>query len=576
MKLNQILGLACGVLLTAGFASCSNDMNEAPVKDSMGSMLVRAPKAVAYSGTTFLDVANGRTYGTRAGATVTSETCQTTLIDRDKEAEIVEAYLPEKNENLALHPDLDADFLFYADKDLSLEFYPVYSQTSTKNDLGVFYWDAEGNYHTVIVWEEMTQWNIVQSEWKWNEESGQTVEIKSTKGIKINVPKGCTFGFFWKGNLNNETQPSETTYYSMSEKNTEVYCTDGNGNHIQPEQTSKIHAVTFQLEGKTYLGLEDWTDFDFQDWVFTCDQELTTVDASTFVPGQKPDPETPDVNIPDNLDPGFNVDPETPETPEVNIPDNLDPGFNVDPETPEIPDVNVPDDLDPGFSVTPETPVIREEVEINLSLDEKEDDNVRSSHLSIHVRTATDVEVFIPVPAQYYCEADDMAIVMQHELNHMAHGGPTEFTWTLKDSDLQVSLFVQYEEGGIRIWTDGITQEVIDWCYEKCQDGITFEVWNYFNDEEGHPLLSNEELRGYLDQATVTFLDKVPDYYINAFADPNGKYSDENPDGDDFHVTPVNPQDFDAPYEGSHYNNSEVNDIYKKHTAPNLPPVPVY
>ena len=76
--------------------------------------------------------------------------------------------------------------------------------------------------------------------------------------------------------------------------------------------------------------------------------------------------------------------------------------------------------------VTPDVPGIEHnhhnEVEVNLHADDN--NGTLESHLSIHVRYPGDVEVFIPVPKQYYCEADDMDIVMKHEPNHMTHGGP--------------------------------------------------------------------------------------------------------------------------------------------------------
>lgn len=201
-----------------------------------------------------------------------------------------------------------------------------------------------------------------------------------------------------------------------------------------------------------------------------------------------------------------------------------------------------------------------DEVEVNLALDKKNDD-LLESHLSMHVRSATDVEVFIPVPAQYYCAADDMAIVMDH-VENFVHGGPYSTQYEIGENI--VTLNVEFTDGGIRVWTEGITQDVIDYCWENFGDGVTFEVWNYFNDPEtGLPYISMEELKGYLDQATVRFIDKVPGQYVNAFGRENGKYSDGNPDGKDFHVTPKDQlSSFDAPYEGPHYNDSDNNDIY--------------
>lgn len=238
----------------------------------------------------------------------------------------------------------------------------------------------------------------------------------------------------------------------------------------------------------------------------------------------------------------------TPAYPKGTTPENNPGGILDDPEDPT---------LDPTTPDQPSTPELKNEVEVNLHADEKHGDYLES-HLSIHVRYATDVEIFIPVPKQYYCDKDDMEIVMKHELNHMVHGGPLELKYKLKDSDLEVMLYLSYEDEGIHIWTDGINQDVIDWCAEKCHgDGITFEVWNYFNEA-----LDLDGLKSYLDQATIKFLDEAPDYYVNAFADEDG-YKQEN----DCTVSIVDEQRAtfeDEAKEGHWKNGSAYNQIYEK------------
>lgn len=443
--------------------------------------------------------------GTRAGGEeVTWEPCKTGLIDREHEKEIIDEWLPEKNGNLK--EGLKEDFLFYAETNLSLEFYPVFSQTSTPNDLGLFYYDADGEYHEVIVWEDMNPWGLTETEWKWSEEKGSYSEVTS-KGIRINIPAGCEFGFFWKGHNNT----GETKYYSISDKNEEVNCTDGNGNPLVDGSTSKIHAVTFVLEGKTYLGLEDWTDFDFQDWVFTCDQVLKS----------KPE-----------------QDPENDE--------GEGKGDNGGDDDGEVDD---PQPATPGHSHD-------NEVEVNLAIDDK--GGYLDSHLSIHVRAAVDVEIFIPVPAGCYIQKDDMDI-----LGHFIHegfgtygGGELEKeTIRYQIGDSVVTLTVAFEAEGIRITTNGINEEVMKFCRAEFHDGITFEIWNYFNDE-----VTKEMLKGYLDQATIEFLDgEKPDYYINAFTEEGkGDY--------DCTVSIVDKQAdvYGDAVEGSHLNGSSVNEIYTR------------
>lgn len=215
----------------------------------------------------------------------------------------------------------------------------------------------------------------------------------------------------------------------------------------------------------------------------------------------------------------------------------------------------------PGKSVTvtppsedgPDTPVVTpsvfDAVEINLSAN----DSV-TSHLSIHVRAVTNVEVFIPIPAKYYCDVDDMAIVQKHLDDLMVHGGPKTTVYNVGGVD--VSLNIEFKPEGIRIWTEGINEEVISYCKENFKDGITFEVWNYFNGE-----LDREGLLELLNEATVTFTDKIPGYYINAFnkTDTNGKFQW------DATVTPTQEESFDSPDTGWYYNGSPYNEIYTKH-----------
>lgn len=214
------------------------------------------------------------------------------------------------------------------------------------------------------------------------------------------------------------------------------------------------------------------------------------------------------------------------------------------------------------------------EVEVNNHAEKKEDGTF-DSHLSIHVRHATDVEIFIPVPQQYYCEADDLLIAQIHDPNHSVHDGPYQATYVLEDKEdgpFTVTLNVEYRPDGIRIWTDGITQEVIDFCYKHYQDGLNFEVWTYFNEE-----LDFETLKDYLSQATIKFLDDEPDSYINAFEEENGA---SNPDDCEVRIVDEQSEDYDVPRQGEHLNGSHYNVIYDKKDGtpepPQKPQPPVY
>ena len=174
---------------------------------------------------------------------------------------------------------------------------------------------------------------------------------------------------------------------------------------------------------------------------------------------------------------------------------------------------NTPDPEDPyNNPKKPEYYENKAHVEVNLSVnDEKETGDYIATKLSIHVRDTTDVEVFIPVGADYYCPADDMYIVELHDSVYV-YNELTEKT-QIQVAGQTVTLTVKFENGGIRVTTDGVNAEVLKYCRENFGDGITFEVWNYYKDNT-----TRDELKPMLDASTIKFLDNEPDYYINAFA----------------------------------------------------------
>lgn len=218
------------------------------------------------------------------------------------------------------------------------------------------------------------------------------------------------------------------------------------------------------------------------------------------------------------------------------------------PEQPENPDVVIPE----------KTP---EHVEVNLAVEDHND--WLSTHLSIHVRANTNVEIFIPIDSKYICEPDDLAIVNKHLDNEMLHGGPTSIEYNVGGHIVTLNVErhfgENYDTQGLRIWTEGITQEVIDYCQETYGDGITFEIWNYFNTE----LFDRDSLRDYLktNNSTIKFLNNCPDLYVNAFFNGYENQFDydcpviiEDSQSDGYH-------DYK---DGWWYNGSETNHLYEK------------
>lgn len=162
---------------------------------------------------------------------------------------------------------------------------------------------------------------------------------------------------------------------------------------------------------------------------------------------------------------------------------------------------------------TPDTPehFENEEVEVNLSVnDKKEEGDYIASKLSIHVRAITDAEIFIPVPENFYCDADDMDITLSHKDDIIVYNVKKE-TVSFEVAGQKITLNINYSKEGIKVTTEGVNKTAIDYCKALFKDGITFEVWNYYQNS------TREELKKYFDKSTVSFTNN-PETYINAFA----------------------------------------------------------
>lgn len=625
MKLKGLLlGAATLAIMSVVSNSCTKEtLSPYPDTESTGqktSMLVHTPDFYAWSGAQQFGASRAALSRAGEGASeITVKDISTTDIDRDKEAKIIDEYLPEQNGNL--NEGVQPNFLFKAEKETTFQLYPVYCQTSTPKTVGIFYYDNDGNYHEInAVFDGITQWEgMTKTTWDWSPELGQTVENIWYFGKEITIPEGYIFGFFWNGNTNDWSNPNgtATTYYSVEAWNEEVACTNGGGQEISPKQTSKVHGVTFELEGKTYLGLEDWTDFDFQDLVFTCPDNLTEIPVTDIPAKGEPWPKETFPGGTDNNGGG------TGETTKPN------PGGdeNNGGETTEPNEPNVPEET-PGNNgdETPATKHHNDEVEVNFSINDahtdangqKYDNADLWTKLSIHVRKGTDVKIHVPLPARYFCESDDFAIMQNHangiytgtNVGTETPGAIGEdgiyhhaMTYTIVGNDKiwEVTLHIDIAANGMDIWTDGIEQELIDYLFEKNGDGMNFEIWNYFQTEtidwidgEKHvtPTLTQEEydaFQGILNQSTIEFLDDAPSYYINSFGYEQTDGADSsNIRPGDCTVTPLYGNQFDLfPSYCYHLNNTPWNIVwskagidkesndYKAHTATPTPAVPV-
>ena len=163
------------------------------------------------------------------------------------------------------------------------------------------------------------------------------------------------------------------------------------------------------------------------------------------------------------------------------------------------------------------------EIEVNLSVNaEKSEGDYIATKLSIHVRDTTDVEVFIPATAEYYCQADDVNIVLSHKLNAEEYNNTTNSASTSYQIGGQtINITISYELAGIRVTTSGINAKVLKSLRETYGDGITFEVWNYYRNSVTINNVASDVTRGMLkneffDNSTVKFTAN-PGQYINAF-----------------------------------------------------------
>ena len=183
-------------------------------------------------------------------------------------------------------------------------------------------------------------------------------------------------------------------------------------------------------------------------------------------------------------------------------------------------DEEEPDELD--FYAT-------DHVEVNFSVNDKHatGDWIHTK-LSIHVRAVTDVELFIPVSQDYYCDLDDLNQAIAHSVEvdkriSQPRTGTFEIIDTLTGDVFEISASILFQSNGIRITTQGMTSELLAYLNAEYGDGLTFEIWNYYNVNA----IDRETLKPFLDATTISFT-SAPTMFVNAFA----------PIGDDEHKNP--------------------------------------
>lgn len=580
MKRNfRLYALALVALLTGGvfFSACTTGDDGVIREDVFTLEPVKAPKIIAYSGTNYF---GGKTRSSYMNANMYDQDWDCVpnvypdLTDEDL-AEIIRLLSKgEPTENTEIFPfeNYWVQQVFkgtdtYVPTDINGN--PVNDKTitgSNQMDKLVAYNANVTNQEYGGYLDENNQWHQVVTENHYEHVNNFNY------GDNTNTPGQCGCGIVHEGT---------TLMYDMS---TEGITPNNQFGFHESFGTSHNYNnyIIIQYKGYWYVGFDyemhkdeaqnpneaknverDW---NFTDWIvrITPAYHKGMTPTTPEQPEQpEPDPTCPKCDHPEHEDGNC---PECDEHEGCNPP-----AVEPDPETPDQPGDETPE--------TPDTPAVWEdEVEVNLSLDKK--DGYHSSHLSIHVRSETDVDIFIPIPEKYLYKNDDLLIARSKQEGHVIYGGPKfaeyEIDGMFEDSGeyhtFKVTLYCEYTneagEPGIHVWTDGINEKccgysVIDLCRAKYGDGLTFEIWNYFSLPELVASIDFELLQECMNKATIKFLDKTPDAYINAFnEDENGKKFEYDCTVE---IRESNQRDeYDGPKEGPHYNGSEYNQIYKK------------
>ncbi len=141
----------------------------------------------------------------------------------------------------------------------------------------------------------------------------------------------------------------------------------------------------------------------------------------------------------------------------------------------------------PEVKPVPGTPEVQ--IDFNVKDDQHQGTDTayarNETKLSIHVRDTVDVEVYIPIAKDKYCEKDDMFVVERHQPGYWVYNGDnaegiSQETVSMNIAGDDITLTISYEPAGIRVKTKGIGANALKYCRQEFGDGITFEISNYF------------------------------------------------------------------------------------------------
>lgn len=160
----------------------------------------------------------------------------------------------------------------------------------------------------------------------------------------------------------------------------------------------------------------------------------------------------------------------------------------------------------------PDTSVVNGgSVEVNLGISDTIKYGQVQGHLSIHVRDTADFKISMPINPKYYCKQDDMMIVAKHDTSYSLKSDSTHVTYNIEGNP--VTFTVSYTNTEITVESSGVNSAILEYLRNTYQDGLTFEIRNYYN------VTSLDSLATELSKSTITFVNN-PAYYIQAV----GKY----------------------------------------------------
>lgn len=440
-----------GLLLPLALASCATDRMDEP--NAPGN------KDISYRPTRSSEIgflSNGVSLGTTRSFSSTPLTeiswdynGSLKGITVNDEQKFVEEHVRENLDNRE-YLNLDNN-LYVAREDLFLTLKTIVSKSDHGHRLGIFYYDAEGRRVEKTIIERMEQ---VWPGSPWLPEPKDFDDC-----LRVMIPKGTKFGFFTNGKDQNG---QNRTFYSWSNLNEELPVWGK-----WPVEKESAHVGTFTHGDMTYICFEDWTDFDYNDLVLLCSGNL----ESTKIEGSEEDSRE-------------ELKPDTDPTP--------------DPEPDPTPE--------------PDATFSNGSVEVNLALNAPHDfGDWLESHLSIHVRDTTDVEVFLPAPAEFYCSTENMMIIGKHDTDFAV--AETTESMAMDINGTTVTLSVTYREDGIHVVSRGITADVLRYLRSTYSDGLTFEVRLFYNIEA----VSREELKNALSEGSWISFTSSPAVYVNSY-----------------------------------------------------------